>query len=320
MDKNTFIIKPTQFFTLLIYVLIFLIWGFSYYYDLQEKFTTLSNSEFSSGSALTHIFTFILMWVNVILMRMINKGIFPKRVRTILPDLIYVLLITTWLPLHTNYMAQISVALILIMLNITFEAYRNKESQENVFVVFLLISVLTAILHEWLILIPFFFLFFKMLRGFSLKVFLAGVLGFLPALSFTFGYSYLIDDKLPAFIRNRTELHFNWLEINNTFLIFYISFLFLLFIISFVQMNLLSRQDKTKPRKYRQILKILILVPVILIVCCTETTYMVLPLLGMIFSILFSYSIVLRKSLLNQVIFYLYVVISIIFPFALMVI
>ncbi len=324
MEKRTFIIKPTQPFTLLIYFLTFVIWGVVYYYyypqqeDGQLTRNGLLHNLFSPNSIFTHILTFSLIWVNAKLLSRLNEKFGVIRIRTIIPELVYILLITSWSPLHTNYMGQVSVLLILIILSVIFNAYRNKETTENAFLVFFLTSLLVLILHEWLILVPFFFLFFWLLESFSFKVFLAGILGFLPAYSIIFGYHYLVNDKLPNIIGNLRKIaHFNWIEINNHFLINYIVLLLLFLVISLIQMNVLRLQDNTKQRQYNLILKLFILAPIILIFFRAETILIVLPLLGMVYSFLFSYSIALKKSMLNQIVFYLFVVISMILPFVL---
>ncbi len=324
MEKRTFIIKPTEAFTLSVYALTFVIWVIAYYYYPQEEAINISSNSWFGGilspnSIFTHILTFSLMWVNLILLRRFNEKFGIIRVRTVMPELVYMLLITFWFPLHINYIGQVSLLLILIILGMTFDTYRIKDATENSFIVFFLISLLALILPEWLILIPFFFLFFRLLRSFSVKVFLAGLLGFLPVYSFIFGYHYLVNDKLPNMLGALKEIaYFDWIQVNSRLMIVYVGILLIFLLVSLFQVPFLRLQDNTRQRQYNLTLRLLMLLPIILIVCRTKITLMVLPLLAMIYSFLFSYSLSLRKSLINRVVFYLFVSITILIPFYLM--
>ncbi len=319
MRKNK-TITPTLLITIIVYFLSLIIWGVTFFYgtkmlEQDNDSRYFLQNLFPTDTAVSHIITFFLMLLNAILLRKFNEKFRLIRVRTFLPELVYVVLITSWLPLHSCYMAQISLLLILVIISIIFDAYWHRNATENAFLSFFLISILILILPEWIVLVPFLLLFFYLLRSYSFKVFLASILGTLPIFSFIFVYNYFLDDEFLNILNILKKIiEPDWIQFDNLFIIIYVAILLLLFVLSFFQRRLLKLQDRLKEREYIDVLRVLVLAPTILIVYKSKTMFMVLPLLAMIYSFLFSYSISLKKSWLNKILFYLFVIVSFIFP------
>ncbi len=319
-ENKSQIVPNTTLFSLLIYLLSFGVWVFSYSFSTKNNVTTNSFFEkilpFSSYFA--HLITFGLMLLNsVMLTRIIEKyGII--RVKTFMPNLVYVVLVTFYFPFHGNYLAQISTFLIMSILMIIFDAYKLKDATENSFLISLILSSMVIFERNWIFLLPLIWAIYKVLKSLSLKVILASLLGVITPLITIYGYNFLLDDRLLnlSFVAGNI-LTFSFPNFSNLPFLIYMGILMLLFIFSVLQMPLLVKQDALKPREYQFVLKLFFAFLVLFFFVKNSTILNFLPIFFILYSLLFSYSLSLKNSWFNKGIFYLFLINSIGFSYLL---
>lgn len=250
---------------------------------------------------------YLITIINLLLINNFNYRFALIRTRTFMPVMIYALLILTWKQTHFSFSPHLSLTIFIVCLMLLLSMYRNKKAVEPAFLGSLLIAAAGIWQPLYILLIPFMWVILLILKAFSLKIFLASVIGTLtPWLLFIF-YQYIadieffnlsvftIDYQIPILIQKLTLIE----QI-------YLGFNLIIFIISIFSIYSGLLNDAVQTRKNIHIFVILSLIFLFLIIFYQKEAGSFLPMLAFVFTIIISHPFSLNKSQLFPILFLLF--------------
>lgn len=298
----------------LTYILSGVVWvGFFFIYHVPNQLSGTVSILFKDLYFTNHIVSHILSYAavvltSVLLTQMINKYSFI-RTRTFLPTLIYLTLISVWLPIHGDFTAFFASVLVLSAVHIALGLYKMRQAVEPVFLLSLFIGVAALIVPEYLMLIFFFWIGFSFLSFFSGRIFLVSLFGLLTPfiLSGSIVYYFLPHNIFPILLEKFVHpLHF--FQFVSVYQLIYLIVLFLILLISLLQMFKNSNKENIQTRNELNFLK-LIGLGVLFLFLFVNTHYIsFLPLIAGFYALLISYSLTLHPGKFNAIIFSIFIV------------
>ncbi|MBN2766215.1 MAG: hypothetical protein JXR27_07545 [Paludibacteraceae bacterium] len=269
---------------------------------------------FSSQSILPYIFNAALTLLNAILIFQLNNRYSIIRTRTLLPVIIFNLLVGVWFQTHSLTRAHITLTLLIGALYVFFDMYRNKNAAIQAFTGSLLIGIGGFFVKPILVLMPVFWIGFMQLKCFSLRTWLASLFGFINPWIFYFVVGYLINpdllkitehikDFIPHFIFPSIALHE----------IIYITSLIIFIILASAGIIPNLRNDSIQTRSRLSFIS-LYTVAIFTITIFSATDYKALMLLiAPGYSMLFSHPLSLRFGNFYSIVFVVFLVINLAF-------
>ncbi len=140
-------------------------------------FVSLANGTFPSGTWGSEIATLLLVLLNAIFLVLLiyQRGI--TRQLEGLPMLLYLLVCSTIPNMHNQWLGQVIIFILQIILFLVMNSYRNSHATEAAFLSAMLLSIGVLLMPDLVWLFPVLWAMFAIHRAMNLRVFLASLIG-----------------------------------------------------------------------------------------------------------------------------------------------
>lgn len=123
------------------------------------------------------ICTLLLSLTNAFLLMAVVYQAGVSKTRSGMPLFLFLLIVGSLRVLHTDYKAQLVLLIGLLIMYLLFKVYHNQQAVSESFLCSLLLSVATLLLPDMWIFLPLIWIAFAWQRAFSLRVWLASLVG-----------------------------------------------------------------------------------------------------------------------------------------------
>ncbi len=307
------IVTPDFTFSAILVILFLLTWVYNYYFypDFETyDASTARMTESKPGSAMLIILG--LTAFNLLLIDRFNYKYNVIRTKTFLPLFIYALLITSWKETHLLPYTHIAMSIIIGSLMLFFSMYRNDKAVEPAFLGSVFLSVAGLLNPVYLFLFPLSWIGFFILKAFSIRTFLASIMGALAPWIVFFGFllitgkefnvlQYLNIDFLSDNLLADRSLHQQ---------IYIVALLAILFIgISGIYRNHFN--DSIQARKYLNFILIYLVFMLAIVIVFSNNIMALMPMIAFGYAILLSHPFSLYKSKFYTILFMIFVLLNI---------
>ena len=315
-----FIVPSIPFASLLI-GMSFLFWVFAYFsnqiFSLQSTTDingTLMEQVFIPNTLVSSIFSFIFSILNAVLLSQINTKFTLIRTRTFLPFFIFLLIMGTWDVTHVLNGSNFGLTLFALSLFLFFEMSRNLNAVEQSFMGSLLIGVSSLIIFPFVFLIPICWIGFVMFQSFSLRTFLASLIGILNPWILYLAFRYYLNSDFDivqyfsAFFAFKLAIPVFSLPI-----MIYIGMLILILFLVLIGLYSNLNYDAIQTRNRINFLVLVLFTFSALSLIFNAYIITFLPLIAFTFSLIASHPFSLKKGIFYPIVFYVFCVLNIAF-------
>jgi len=248
------------------------------------------------------------------LLAQINNRFTIIRTRTFLPVFVFLMLMSTWNETHTVITSHIILTLLIFALFYFFSMVRDRKASEQAFMGSLLVSVCSLLVNPFILLIPFCWIGFIIFQSFSLRTFLASVFGTLAPwiLFLTAEFMVLQSFDFRPLLSVNPTLDLNILSLPLSAMI-YTAGMVAIITVSILGMISLSSGDAIQTRNKLYFILLLLNVTVIVAFIFRSQFSLFLPLIALLFSLLFSHPFTLRQNNFHGIMFLIFVLFNIAF-------
>jgi len=204
------------------------------------------------GKTSTYIIGLFLMFGGAYLLHRANYALVLIREKTLLPFLLYILLLSTnpyFFPLKATSAGAFCLILAIYQL---FTSYHNPESTGKAFNAAFFIAIGSLLWIHIIWFLPLFWIGMYNFRSLSPKTFVASLLGFGTVYWFVLGWCVWRGDYTVFTIPFSTLFKIQWLILNEVYLIDWISlsYIFILIIIASVNIRMHEYDDSPRTRQF----------------------------------------------------------------------
>jgi hypothetical protein len=263
---------------------------------------------------LSNLIGISLTLFNAFLLAQINNRFTIIRTRTFLPIFVFLLLMASWNETHTANDSLIAFTLITLALFYFLSMSRDRKSSEQAFMGSLLISFSSLIINSYIFIIPVCWIGFMIFQSFSLRTFLASIFGTLAPWVLFLSAKYLFQNELDFyhFFNIKPSIEFSFSAISLPVLIYFASFIFMS-IVSIIGLYSLSNGDAIHTRNKLNFLVLLFISLLVLAFIFRNQFVLFLPLVALVFSILFSHPFTLKQNNFHGILFIIFCVINVVY-------
>lgn len=261
---------------------------------------------------LSKALSLLLTVLNVFFISQLNNRYSIIRTRSFLPVLFFSMLIASWHNTHSIALAHLALSLFLIALYVFYGIYRNRNASEQAYTSSMLVALASLIYGPIILFIPVFWIGLSLLYSFSVRTFLATLLGTLTPWALFLAINYY------------TEPDLNWLyPIGESFQLgvevlsrpinelIYLALLIIIAIIGLVGITSNINQDSMQTRALLNFNTILLFFSFAFTLLFTQMYFVFLPFVAMSYAILLSHPITIGKTEFYKIIFIVFIVINI---------
>jgi hypothetical protein len=277
-------------------------------------FLTNNQSFFQPNSLLSNIISITFVFFNAFLLGQINNRFTIIRTRTFLPIFIFLILMASWNETHAAIGSHLALTFIIIALFYFFSMFRNKKASEQAFMGSFFIGIGSLLIHPFIFLIPVCWIGFEIFQSFSLRTFLASILGTLAPWLLYLSTIYLLHNEINFSTVFNFDFNFSFNFSNFTLPeIIYSVVLFIIMLISLSGMFSISKGDAIYTRNILNFILLLLISLFVLILIFRSQSALFLPVIALIYAILFSHPLTLKKSNFYVIIFLIFCLLNIAF-------
>lgn len=309
----------------LIYLLSAVVWFGSYFfyqtpYMPQGKCADMANDFIPFDSLIAHTITFIFVFINSIVLSQMNRKFSFIRTRSFYPSFLYLLISSTWLHIHANYIGAVASFFMLIAFFLCLDMYKNRQAFEHAYLASFLFSLASLLVTDYLFIIPIFLFAPFILKANSLKVFLASLIGlatpwilYFSISFFFFNQTYHTDDIVVFFLENELFNHMNFSAV------VYSTLLLVMVVISTIQTFSNWMKDSIQARNQFSFIILLGFALIFLSLFRFNNYSSILFTIIFYFAIQLAYPFALVKNKINPILFLLLLFSSFIFAVSMIV-
>ena len=281
-----------------------------YYSTFAEKIQSL----FSQSLLFTNLVCVAFTLLNAFLLAQINNRFTIIRTRTFLPIFIFLLLVCTWNETHMIVGSHVALTLFVLALFNFFSMSKDRNASEPAFLGSFFIGLASLLINPYVFFIPVCWFGFIIFQSFSLRTFLASLLGaIVPWILFITAHYLLNNDvNILQLFNISFNYDFNYLVFSLPKII-YVSVLTLIMIIGVIGMYSLSNGDAIHTRNKLNFLLLLLVSGLALEFFNRNQMPLFLPLLAMIYAMLISHAFSLKQNNFYGIIFYVFFFLNIAF-------
>lgn len=259
------------------------------------------------NSLLANLIGISFTLLNAFLLAQINNRFTIIRTRTFLPIFVFLMLLSSWNETHTAIGTHFALTLIMLALFYILSMSRDKKSSEQAFMGSLLLSASSLIFNPYIFIIPVCWIGFMIFQSFSLRTFLASILGTLaPWVLFISGkYVFQNELNLNQIFLIQPSIDFSFSTISLPTLIYLGAFIFIS-IISIIGLYSLSNGDAIHTRNKLNFLVLLFISLSVLSFIFRHEFILFLPLIAVVFSLIFAHPFTLKHNNFYGIVFYVF--------------
>jgi hypothetical protein len=293
---------------------------FSAYFGGRISTLPLQNPDFAKNiqlfifpdSLLSNIISIIFVFINAFLIGQINNRYTVIRTRTFLPIFIFLLLMGSWNETHVTNGSHLALTFIIISLFYFFSMHRNKKATEQAFMGSFFIGLSSLLIYPFIFLIPACWIGFEFFQGLSLRTFLASILGTLAPWLLYLSILFLLHNEIAFSTVFNFPASFS-LSIFTLPQMIYFSAICVIILISLAGMFSISNRDAIQTRNMLNFILLLFVSIVVLLVIFNSLYSLFLPVFAMIYALLFSHPLTLKKSNFYVIIFFVFCLLNLAF-------
>lgn len=298
------IIVPSIPLAVLMVIGCILLWFSAYWGGRNSSLTaqsiTLANnipSTINSNLLLSNIVNIAFTLLNAFLLAQINNRFTIIRTRTFLPVVVFLFLMSTWNETHISIGSNFALTIIIFALFYFFGMTKDRKASEEAFMGSFLVSLSSLIINPIIFLLPVCWIGFMMFQSFSLRTFLASLLGAIAPWILLISGEYLFFNQVewthifnvsPNFIFNISTVSLP--------ILIYSGALIAIIIISIFGMFSLSNGDAIQTRNKLNFLLVLLISTFVLAVLFQQQFSLFLPLIAMVYALILSHPFTLRQN------------------------
>jgi hypothetical protein len=250
--------------------------------------------------------------LNAFLIAQINNRFTIIRTRTFLPIFVFLLLMGSWNETHIVNGSHLSLTLFIFSLFHFLNMYRDPKASEMAFTGSMFIGVASLIINPLIFLLPVFWLGFVIFQSFSLRTFLATILGLLAPWIIYLSIFYFFNQQ----IEFSQLLHVNFnIAIGELSLtlprIIYIAIIILIMIICIFGMYSITNSDAIRTRNNLNFSLLLIISVLILCFIYRNQLASFLPIIALLYALIVSHPFSLKTNNFYGILFIIFIVINI---------
>ncbi|MFT3753328.1 MAG: hypothetical protein QM800_10810 [Paludibacter sp.] len=252
--------------------------------------------------------------LNAFLLAQINNRFTIIRTRTFLPILVFLLLLSSWNETHVAIGSHLALTLVMLALFYILSMSRDKRSSEQSFMGSLLISTSSLIINPFIIIIPLCWIGFMIFQSFSLRTFLASVLGTLApwVLFIVIKYTFQNEIDMNHILAIQPSIEFDFAAISLPVLIYLVAFI-LISIVSIFGLYSLSNSDAIHTRNKLNFLVLLLISLSVISFFFRNEFVMFLPLIAVVFSLIFAHPFTLKQNNFYGILFVAFCILNIVY-------
>jgi len=250
-----------------------------------------------TDSLLTNVICIILTLLNSFLLAQINNRFTIIRTRTFLPVFTFLLLMASWGETHTSISANLGLTVMTFALFFLFSTSRDRKASEQAFMGSLFISISSLFISPLIFIVPICWIGLLIFQSFSLRTFLASIFGTLAPWVLFIAVRYLFVQHIDfsTLLILKPDFQFNF-SLTSLPTIIYLALFTCFLIISIFGVFSLSNGDAINTRNKLNFLILLIVSLIVLAFIFRDQTTLFLPLIAMVFSLIFAHPFTLKNT------------------------
>lgn len=264
------------------------------------------------GSLLSNLVSIALTLLNAFLLAHLNNRHSIIRARTFLPLVIFLLLMSTWSETHVVNGSHIALTLFILALFNFFGMGKDRHASEQAFAGSFLIGIASLLINPFVLLIPVCWIGLIIFQSFSLRTFLATIIGVLTPWVLYLAALYItnIHIDFQQLLVNAFTLDLSLLELTLPRII-YGAALVIMLAISLVGMYSISHNDAIQTRNKLNFL-LLLLISIMFISLAFKNQFIsFLPVIALLYAILMSHPLTLKQNNFYGILFLVFVFVNI---------
>lgn len=265
-----------------------------------------------SSTLLSKTLSLLLTALNAFFISQLNNRYSIIRTRSFLPVLFFSMLIASWHNTHSTAFAHLALSLFLVAIYVFYGIYRNRNAAEQAYTSSILVAVASLIYAPIILFIPVFWIGLSFFYSFSVRTFLATILGILTPWVLFLAIKYYIEPDLNWLytIGESFQLGFNVLTRPFNELI-YLACLTVIAIIGLVGVTSNINQDSMQARALLNFNTLLLFFSFAFTLIFPQMFFVFLPFVAMSYAILLSHPITIGKTEFYKIIFIVFIVLNI---------
>jgi len=279
---------------------------------LQNQKIEIMQSLILPNSLLSSLIAFWLTLLNAFLLTQLSNRFTLIRSRTFLPIFIFLLLMSTWNETHIVSGSQPALTLFIIALFFILSMFHDLKASEEAFMGSLLISISSLLINPLIFIIPVFWIGFAILRCFSLRTFLASILGTLVPLILYVAGHYLLNPDTDYLKLFNLDVSFNF-DLYSYSLpdLIYLGSLVIIMMICLAGMFSIYSRDAIHSRKKLNLLLLLLISFSVLSIVYENQFASFLPFIALLNSFLASHPFTLKQNDFYGILFIIFCALNI---------
>jgi hypothetical protein len=277
-------------------------------------FANWLNTLIPTHSIVSHVLGFIFTILIGLFLVQFNEVFSFIRTRTMLPYFFFIILMGSNINTHEFSFGQISCIFLLLALWQVFSIYQQRNPVKQTFNIGFFLALASFFTVEIIFFIPIFWFGMIRLNSFTLKTFLASLLGFICPYSLFLSIAYLQSDVMTYVNLISNQFHFEFSFFNH-------SFVFILYIGTitieslFAILNLVNRSfsDKIKVSRMLGFVSICFVFSIVLFLFMSNKSAIIFTLTGIFSSILYAHYFSLHYNVFIRIMFWIQMSISALF-------
>lgn len=278
----------------------------------SSSFVDYLQSFLLPNSLLSNLVSIGFVLLNAFLLAQINNRFTIIRTRSFLPILIFLLLMSSWNETHVVNGSHFSLTLFIFALYHFLNMYRDPKASEMAFMGSMFIGVASLIINPLIFLIPVFWIGFVFFQSFSIRTFLATLLGVLAPWIIYLSIFYFFNQQVE--LSQLLNANFN-LEIDDLTLsiprIIYIASIILIMIICIFGMYSITNGDAIRTRSNLNFLLLLIVSVLILTFVFRNQLASFLPIIALLYAMIVSHPFSLKTNNFYGILFIIFTIVNI---------
>lgn len=253
----------------------------------------------------------LLSALNAFLISQLNNRHSIIRNRSFLPVFFFTLLVASWYNTHIIPLAHFTLTLFLFALFVFYSIFRNRNAAEQVYASTVLVAIASLIYAPLTLYIPVFWIGLGMFHSFSLRTFLASILGALTPwiiyVAINYGYHQNFDWIQPLADSFTVGLQILERPINE---LIYLVALLALAIFGFAGVLSNISQDSLQTRALIYFNTLVLFFSFVASILFVRMYFVFLPFVGMTYALLLAHAITTGKSDYYKLLFIIFVVLN----------
>lgn len=282
--------------------------------DSADTISTNLNNYLGNNILLSNFISLLLTSLNAFLISQLNNRYTIIRTRSFLPVMFFLLLMASWHETHLFVLLHIALTFFLLAMFVIFSVYRDRNASEQAFLSSFLIAVASTLFEPLILYIPLIWVGLILFHSFSLRNFLATLIGVVSPWLIYIAIRYYFQPDLNWLVNITSSFEFGLPLLSRPLNeIIYVITLFVVLVLGIAGLTSNINQDSMQTRSLINF-NIWLLALSFLFSMFLKNHYMIfMPFVGLSYAILLSHPLTLKKSNFYGYVFVGFIVVNLAF-------